>query len=101
MSLDFVNRYYALTRQVQQELYDALKPYNAQIMTHIDHAMIEQCISEFRQVVDIFENRAIEYKGREYVEDESIVGSSEKIVFFTKEMIAQLTINAKSALDPY
>jgi hypothetical protein len=29
VSLDFVTRYYAITHQVQQELYDALKPYNA------------------------------------------------------------------------
>jgi hypothetical protein len=52
-------------------------------------------------VVDFFENRAIEYKGREYVEDESVLGNSEKIVFFTKEMVAQLTLSAKSALDSY
>lgn len=36
VTLDFVNKYYSVTRQVQQELYDALKPYNAQIMTQID-----------------------------------------------------------------
>ena len=29
VSLDFVNRYYCIARQVQQELYDALKPHNA------------------------------------------------------------------------
>lgn len=100
-SLEFVNRYHAHTRQVQQELYDVLKPHNAQIMTHIDQAMLDECIAEFRRVLDIFENRVVEYKGREYVEDESVLGNSEKIVFFTKEMLAQLTLSAKSALDPY
>ena len=42
-----------------------------------------------------------EYKGREYVEDESIVGNSEKVVFFTKEMIATLTKSPKLAIDPF
>lgn len=78
-----------------------LKPYNAQIMTHVDHAMIDKCISEFRRVKDFMENREIEYKGREYIEDESVMGNSDKMVFLTKELIANLTLTAKSALDPY
>jgi hypothetical protein len=70
-------------------------------MTHIDHAVIEKCIEEFRRVTDFFENRELEYKGREYVEDESVLGSSEKMIFLSKEFIAQLTLTAKAALDPY
>jgi len=57
-------------------------------MTHIDHAVINKCITEFRLVRDFLENRAIEYKGREYIEDESVMGNSEKMVFLSKEMIS-------------
>jgi hypothetical protein len=57
-------------------------------MTHIDHAVIDKCITEFRRVRDFLENREIEYKGREYIEDESVMGNSDKMVFLTKEMIA-------------
>jgi hypothetical protein len=39
-------------------------------MTYIDIAMIEKSLIEYRKVLDFFENRLIEYKGREYVEDE-------------------------------
>jgi hypothetical protein len=70
-------------------------------MTLIDSVMIEKCISEYRKVCDFFECRQIEYAGREYVEDETILGSSEKMIFLAKEMLAHLTLTPKSALDPY
>lgn len=35
-SLGFVNAFSSITQQVQQELYDALKPYDPTMMTHID-----------------------------------------------------------------
>jgi hypothetical protein len=57
-------------------------------MTHIDQAVIDKCITEFRRVRDFLENREIEYKGREYIEDESVMGNSDKMVFLSKEMIA-------------
>lgn len=43
----------------------------------------------------------MEYAGRQYFEDESIMGNSEKMVFLAKEMISQLTLTPKHALDPY
>ena len=70
-------------------------------MIHIDLAMIEKSITEFRRVMDFLENREIEYIGREYIEDESILGNSEKMVFWAKELIAHLTLTPKPALDPY
>lgn len=42
-----------------------------------------------------------EYVGREYIEDESIVGSAEKMIFYTKEMVSNLTAQPKFLLDPY
>ena len=35
-SLDFINKFYSITEQVQQELYDALKPHDTSLMTYID-----------------------------------------------------------------
>ena len=63
--------------------------------------MIERCTEEFQKVVGFFDQSLNEYKGSKYLEDESIVGSSEKVIFFAKEMIAHLTLTPKSALDPY
>lgn len=70
-------------------------------MTYIDIAMVEKSLLEYRKVLDFFENRLIEYKGREYIEDESVVGNSEKMIFLSKEMLANLTVTAKAAIDPY
>lgn len=70
-------------------------------MTYIDKAVIEKSLSEFRRIIDFFENREIEYKGREYIEDESILGNSEKIIFWSKELLANLTLVSKPVLDPY
>lgn len=42
-----------------------------------------------------------EYIGSELVEDESIVGNSDKIIFIAKEMIADLTSKQKYQLDPF
>lgn len=42
-----------------------------------------------------------EYKGRDLIEDESIMGNSEKIIFYAKEMISDLTNKPKHLLDPF
>ena len=42
-----------------------------------------------------------EYEGRQYVEDESVMGNPDKMVFYAKEMLSSLTLGAKSNLDPY
>ena len=43
----------------------------------------------------------VEYQGRELVEDESIMGNSDKLIFYAKEMIGDLTCKPKSNLDPF
>ena len=42
-----------------------------------------------------------EYTGREYVENEQIMGNSEKQIFYAKEMISDLTHKPKIHLDPF
>jgi len=42
-----------------------------------------------------------EYQGRELLEDESIMGNSEKLIFYAKEMIADLTNKPKHLVDPF
>ena len=42
-----------------------------------------------------------EYQGRELVEDESIMGSCDKIIFNTKDMVSHLTSAAVNLLDPF
>lgn len=70
-------------------------------MTHIDIQVIEQFTLELQQVVKFMDGSDVEYAGRELVEDESIMGSCDKIIFNTKEMVSQLTKTPVNLLDPF
>jgi hypothetical protein len=43
----------------------------------------------------------VEYVGRELVEDESIMGNSDKLIFFAKEMLSDLSFKPKHLIDPF
>jgi hypothetical protein len=45
-------------------------------------------LDEFRQVLSIQEGKTVEYAGREYIEDETVLGSSEKMIYYSREMIS-------------
>jgi hypothetical protein len=70
-------------------------------MTCIDTTFCLKAIQEYRRLIEIQEGNEVEYEGREYVEDESIMGSCEKQVFYAKEMISDLTGKPKNNLDPF
>jgi hypothetical protein len=42
-----------------------------------------------------------EYQGRDLIEDESILGNTDKMVFYAKELIGDLSCKAKTSLDPF
>ena len=70
-------------------------------MVHIDIQVAEASMGELHKIIQFQEGSLTEYKGRELVEDESIVGSSDKLIFYAKEMVADLTIKPKHTLDPF
>ena len=70
-------------------------------MTYIDAHVADFALKEFRRVLKIQEGSETEYTGRQYVEDESVIGNPDKVVFYAKEMLSQLTLAPKATLDPY
>ena len=42
-----------------------------------------------------------EYEGRHLIEDETIVGNSEKVIFYAKEMVSDLNYKKKELIDPF
>jgi hypothetical protein len=90
-----------MIEQCLQELYDTLKPYDPSIMSCIDTAVYSKAIQEYRRLIEIQGGNEVEYDGREYVEDESIMGSCDKQVFYAKEMVSDLTGKPKNNLDPF
>ena len=47
------------------------------------------------------EGGEVEYEGRQYVEDESIMGDTDKMTFYAKDMVSQLQLGLKTQLCPY
>ena len=62
--MDFINKFYSISQQVQQELYDALKPHDNSIMTYIDMHVAECSIQEYRRVLKFMDGSEVEYTGR-------------------------------------
>jgi hypothetical protein len=48
-------------------------------------------MDELRSVLKIQDGTAGDYAGRELVEDEQIMGNSDKMIFYCKEMISDLS----------
>ena len=78
-----------------------LKPYDPTVMTYIDSHVAQFAMQEFRQVLKYMEGSETEYEGRQYVEDESIMGDEAKMMFYSKEMVSNLQMGSKTTLDPY
>ena len=72
-----------------------MKPYDSTVMTYIDSQTALTALKEFRRVMGIMEGAEVEYEGRQYVEDESIIGNADKMVFFAKEMLSSLSMAPK------
>ena len=53
-------------------------------------------MQEFRQVLKYMEGAEVEYEGRQYVEDESVMGDTDKMIFYAKDMISQLQLGLKT-----
>jgi hypothetical protein len=58
-------------------------------------------LEEFRQVLSIQEGKTVEYEGREYIEAETVLGSSEKMIYYAREMVSQLNNGVKYLLNPF
>jgi hypothetical protein len=100
-SLDFASKFNTIMQSGHQELCDSLKPYNYQIMTLIELEFTKAALDEFHNVIKIQEGSVVEYEGREFIEDEAVLGSTEKMIFYCKEMVANLNTCPKYLLNPF
>lgn len=69
-TLDFITKYYAVTLQMHQELYDGLQMWDSTLMTQIDIQVAELSMKELRRIISIQDGSVVEYQGRDLVEDE-------------------------------
>lgn len=52
--------------------------------------VLEKAELEYRKTKAFLEDDLKEYKGAEYIEDEGVVGNSDKIAFHIKDMVSHL-----------
>jgi hypothetical protein len=60
------------------------------MMSCIDTCVARFAMEEYRNVIRIMEGSVVEYIGRDYIENEQILGNSEKQIFYAKEMVSDL-----------
>lgn len=100
-TLDFVTRFYAVSQQCMQELHDGHKMWSPLMMTHVDIKFTEHALEEWHRVIRIMEGGEEEYAGRALFEDEQVMGSADKMTFYAKEMLADLTKKPKPLVNPF
>jgi hypothetical protein len=70
-------------------------------MTCIEEQVAKFALAEYRKMYKIMEGAEEEYSGRQYVEDEQIVGNPDKMAYYAKDMISSLTRAPKMTINPY
>ena len=100
-SLTFINKFYAITRTCMTELVDVLKPHDNTLLALIEMKIYERAEVEFMRSRAFLEGELIEYVGHEYLEDETILGNSDKMNFYVKDLVAHLDKPVKEKINPY
>ena len=100
-SLGFINKLYATLKSVFTELVDVLKPHDSTLLTMIETKIMERSIVEYKKARSFLEGSLSEFKGSEYVEEETIVGNSDKISFYMKDLVSHLSKTMKQNIDPF
>lgn len=58
-------------------------------------------MAELHNVLRYQDGTVVEYVGRDLVEDETIMGNSDNLIFYAKEIISDLTHKPKYLIDPF
>ena len=88
--LDFTTKFYSTIQSITQELDEVLKPHDNTLLAMIELKILERAEIEYKKTRAFFEGDLKEYKGAEYIEDESIVGNPDKVTFYVKDFISHL-----------
>jgi len=83
------------------ELADVHKPHNYSFHAMMELKVLERCEVEYQKVKSFVDGDKIEYLGQEFLEEEAIVGNSEKIVFHINDMMSNLDKADKKNLNPF
>lgn len=80
---------------------DALKPHDSTLLTIVETKIYESAEVEFKKAKAYLDGSLQEFKGHEYLEDETIVGNSDKMAFYTKDFVSYLNKTLKPNINPF
>ena len=100
-ALAFVAKLQATIVQCTSELEDALRPHDNMMRSLLESAVHEQALLQFREMQQIMIGQKTEYRGREYLEDESTVGSADNMFFRIKEFHSSFSSQSKMTQNPF
>ena len=67
-----------------------MKPHDSTLLTLIESKILDTALVEYQKTRAFFTDDLKEFKGAEYIEDETIVGNADKLAFYTKDMVSHL-----------
>ena len=83
------------------EVMDEFKPSNNRELVALHTIFIEKAYVEFKKTVAFCDEDMKEYQGSNFVENDMIMSSPDKLMFLIKDMIAHLSTGFKRTLNPF
>lgn len=100
-SLGVVVKVTAALKSCFDELEGVLKPHDNMFASTLEATVLSNALKLYRQTQSFLIGAETETKGHEFIEDETIVGSSDNMIFYMKELVAELAGCKKAALNPF
>lgn len=100
-SLTAIPKVCSSIENIFDEVIDDFKPSKNLELIAIHTIFIEKAYVEFKKSVAYTNEELVEYTGSNYIENDLIMSSSDKLMFLIKDMIAHITRAHKRNLNPF
>ena len=100
-SMGFVLKMTSGLKSCMSELQQVLKPHDNVQESCLEASVLEAALNLYRQTKNMLDGTLTESAGHEYIEDDSVMGSSDKMVFYIKDMVAELSHCKKQSQNPF
>ena len=100
-SLSFVAKLTSTIKNCHKELQDVLKPHDNMMNSLLEAEIYKEALDQYREMQGFLIGETVETNGHQYIEDESIMGNSDKMIFYTRELMSEIKKSKRVSLNPY
>ena len=100
-SLTCVPKVWAALTVAFKEVEESLLPTSTLELIAMNQVYMEKCFVEFKKCVAYSQDDMIEYKGSQFIENDLLMSSADKLMFLIKDLISHLTKTYKKNLNPF